>query len=157
MWTLDFLVQLISAIIGTLGFSILFLLNKKHLLPASLGGGITFFVYYTVFYFTEMFFASAFVASAVSAIYSEIMAKLHKAPTLLFILPCGISIVPGGSLYRTMHNLIAERFDLVSKYLTETLTVALGIAGGLTAISLVFNIANELVLRVKAHRPKNNP
>lgn len=154
MWTLGFLGQFISGIIGTLGFSLMFRLDKRHLPFAMIGGGITFFVYYVVFYFTEMFFASAFFASAVSAIFAEFMSRARKAPTFVFILPCGISIVPGGSLYRTMHNLIAEKFDLVWKYLAETLTVTLGIAGGLAAISLVFNIINELNSHIKAKKAK---
>jgi hypothetical protein len=53
-----------------------------------------------------------------------------------------------------MHNLIAEKFDLVWKYLAETLTVTLGIAGGLAAISLVFNIINELNSHIKAKKAK---
>lgn len=154
MWTKELLIQFITAMLGTLGFSLMFKLDKKHLFVATLGGGFTFFVYYVFEYLTSSLFASVFISSCASAVLSEFLARCRKAPTMLFIVPCVVPIIPGGSLYRTMFNLISGNLDLSWKYLTDTLLVAIGIAGGLAAVSLVFHIITAAIVHIKFDRNK---
>ncbi len=149
MWTLELLIQLVAALLGTVGFSLMFRIDKKHLLAATLGGGFTFFVYYLLNYLTGSLFAAAFFSSCASAIYSELFARLQRAPTVIFILPCAIPIVPGGSLYNAMFNLISKNLDLAWRHLADTLTVAIGVAGGLAAISLIFHVGTVAVSYTK--------
>ena len=150
MWNLNFAIQLFTAFIGTLGFSIMFKLDKKHLVPAMLAGGFTFFVYYVIEVLTASLFLAAFIASIASAVISELLARVRHAPTILFILPCAIPIVPGGSLYNAMFHLISKKLDLAWQYLANTLLVAIGIAGGLAAVTLVLHIAYATVAYAKA-------
>ena len=154
MWNREFWLQLITAIVATVAFSVMFRVRVKHLLLAALGGGLTFFVYAIVYNGMSSVFAAALLASAASAVYSELCARIQRAPALVFILPCAIPIVPGGSLYQAMLYLISKNFSLAKAYLIETLTIAMGIAGGLAAVSLLFHLVGFAVVRLSEGRTK---
>ena len=74
------------------------------------------------------------------AIFAELCARVKQAPAVIFILPCAIPIVPGGSLYRAMYYLISKNTSLAMHYFGETLAVAGGIAGGIAMISLLVHL-----------------
>ena len=65
-------VQLIAALLGALGFSLVFGLHKRHLLLASLGGLLTWGVYLLIYHFLPNLFFANLMASvfAVSAAFS---------------------------------------------------------------------------------------
>lgn len=150
MWGIDFIIEMIAAVIATASFAVLFRLRSKYLVCAAIGGGITYFIYYVIDGAFGFLFAAAFFASVFSAIYSEVCARLMRAPTIIFIFPCAISIVPGGSLYRTMVALISKDYAGAWDHLGATMTVAMGIAGGLMAISLIFHIAAGVRAHLRA-------
>ena len=141
MWGIDFVVEIIAAVIATASFAVLFRLRAKYLPWAAIGGGVTYLIYYVINGAFGLLFAASFLASMFSAVYSEVCARLMRAPAIIFIFPCAISIVPGGSLYRTMVSLISKDHAAAWAYLGQTMTVAMGIAGGLMAVSLIFHIA----------------
>ena len=156
MWNSEFLIQLITSLIGSAAFAVLFKIRPRHLPLVALGGGITYFVYFVINYFFSSVFAAAFIASSVSAIYAEVCARLKKAPAVVFVLPCAIPIVPGGSLYKTMFNFISQDTSAAIQYLLETLKVAIGIAGGLVAVSLIFHLVNAIISYVLKKRNSFN-
>ena len=151
MWGIDFIIEMIAATISTAAFAILFRLKAKYLPWAALGGGVTYFIYYVINGAFAFLFTAALFASLFSALYSEICARLMRAPAIIFIFPCTISIVPGGRLYRTMSSLISKDYASAWEHLGETMSVAMGIAGGLMAVSLIFHIA----FGVKSHLKSN--
>ena len=144
-----FWLQLIASFVGTAGFALMFRLNAKLLPWVILGGGLTFFVYDAVETYMSSVFAAAFISSAVSALYAEFCARLNRAPAVVFILTCAIPIVPGGSLYRTMFHLISKESDVAISYFWQTISVALGIAGGLAAVSLMAHLIVEYGAQIK--------
>ena len=147
-----FWIQLVTSFLGTAGFAILFRIRLRHLPAAILGGGLTYAIYFVVTQLSASVFAAAFVASACSALYSEILARVKRAPAVVFLLPCAIPIVPGGSLYRAMVQLISQNFAGAWQYLLETLKVGIGIAGGMVAVSLMVQLfVAVLTQRKKRH------
>lgn len=154
MWTYEFLIRLITALIGTAAFAVIFRLNPKHLLWAILGGGVTYVVYEAVNGALASVFAAAFISSAVSAVYSEICARQKRAPAAIFTVLCAIPIVPGGSLYRTMFYLISKEYAVTAAYLGETVSIAIGMAGGLAAVSLLARLISGIVAHARKKREK---
>jgi uncharacterized membrane protein YjjB (DUF3815 family) len=154
MWSVEFLIQMVAALIGTAAFAVMFRLNPRHLPWAIVGGGVTFLVYELVNGSLHSVFASAFLSSAVSALYSEFFARWKRAPAAIFTLLCAIPIVPGGSLYRTMFCLISKDFSATGVYLGETVAIAIGIAGGLAAISLLVHLINGIFVHFHKKRKK---
>ena len=78
------ILQFFAAFIGAAGFGFLFHLQFKHIFPAALGGVLTWVIYVIANIWGFDVFISSLFASAFAAIYSEVIAKIRKAPTTLF-------------------------------------------------------------------------
>ena len=150
-WT-TFFIGLGSSLVGSLGFALIFRVRSKHLAPASLGGALAFAVYFLLDFFGAHLFVSNFFAAAVAALYSELCARLLKAPSIVFTIPCLIPLVPGSLLYYTMSNLLAGTYDASFANFTKTMIVALGIAGGLIVVSVVFSVINHALAHRRARK-----
>ena len=148
--TPTFYIQLITSLLGSAGFSLLFKIRLRYLPYAILGGGLTYAAYYFGGLLTSSVFAGSFIGAAVSALFSEIFARVKRAPALIFLVPCAIPIVPGGSLYRAMLSLISQDFPNAWFYLIETLKVGIGIAGGIVTVSLCFSLSMGIKNHLKA-------
>ena len=68
----------------------------------ALGGVLTWVIYVIANTWGFDVFISSLFASAFAAIYSEVIAKIRKAPTTLFLIISVVVLIPGGSLYYTM-------------------------------------------------------
>ncbi len=139
-----FWIQMLTAILGTVGFSLIFRLQLRHLPFAALGGLLTYFVYYSLEWLGLNLLFTAFLSTAAGALYSEGMARLRHAPSTIFLLPCIIPTVPGGALYRTMNALLQKNYEALFGYLGVTANVGLGIAGGIVAVSVLMGIAGSI-------------
>lgn len=144
-FSLEFLTKAISAFIASLGFVIILKENKRHILISGICAMCTYIIYYTVMYFMDSVFAAALISSAFTALFSEILARIQKAPTLVFIITGVIPTVPGGDLYRTMRCLILSDFNGALENLLITLEIGLGIAGGIAAMSMLFSVIMNLI------------
>lgn len=150
-FNLDFLVSFLMAAIGTVGFSLLFRSRAKYLLLLAIGGALTYAVYR--FFELNIFcsvFAAAFFSSAFSAVYSEVLARIKHAPTIVFLAPCAIPIVPGSSLYYAMANLISHNTEAALAHFSNAVAIGIGIAGGIMAVSILVNIYTGILKKHKA-------
>ena len=127
--------QVLAAAAGTLGFSILFNSRPQRLLLGALGGGLTWFIYLLLARYILQDFICVAAAAAFGAVYAEIMARVCKAPATVFTILAEIALIPGGSLYLTMHHLVGGRQTQALQYGMHTLMVALAIALGIVFIT----------------------
>lgn len=136
------IIQLISGMLGSLGFSLVFNLNRKHLLAASLGGFLAWGVYLLCMSFLQMgVMSSTVTASIISQIYAEILARIYKTPTTVFVIPAVVPLIPGGSLYNTMYAAVMHDWTQFRFYGVQTLWGTLGIAIGLSFVSGILYVA----------------
>ena len=138
-WTL-FASGLITSFLGSLGFALIFRLRPRYLTPAAFGGLFAFAVYFICDAFGMGLFASNFFAAIVGALYSELLARMMKAPTVEFSIPCIIPLVPGSMLYYSMSHLLAGNYEQSFASLRDTLMTALGIAAGMIVVSILSGI-----------------
>ena len=129
------LLQVLAAAAGTLGFGILFHSRPRRLGFGALGGGLTWVVYLILVRFIGSDFLSVALAAAFGAAYAEVMARVCKAPATVFTILSEIALIPGGSLYITMHHLVGGRQAQALQYGLHTLTVALAIAVGIVLVT----------------------
>ena len=127
--------QVLAAAAGTLGFAILFNSRPRRLFLGALGGGLTWVVYLLLSQAIASDFLCVALAAAFGAVYAEIMARVCKAPATVFTILSEIALIPGGSLYITMHHLVGGRQAKALQYGLHTLTVALAIAVGIVLIT----------------------
>ena len=145
----EILIKIIAGAIATLGFAILFRLKPSHWPFAMLDGLFACICYFA---FTELFggnFLPNLLAAFVASVFADLFARICKAPSTVFILPGCIALVPGGTLYYAMSNLLSENRDVAVEYFLITLTVGIGIGGGIIAASLLRVTIQAISGRIK--------
>ncbi|MCD7738967.1 MAG: threonine/serine exporter family protein [Lachnospiraceae bacterium] len=134
---LSYVIQIISASLGSVGFALLFNLRRDKIPYVTAGSAIGYCIYLMVMHFT----ASTLIANMAAAMFctglAEIYARWRKAPTTLFLMSHIMPLVPGGSLFYTMRSLVQQDQDAFTAYGTDTVLAAMGIAVGILAITSV--------------------
>lgn len=146
------IIQVICAVIGSLGFSFIFHLKRDKLLVASVGGGLTWLFYLLVVHRINGEFAAYFLATVFATFYAELMARVKKAPATIFVITALIPLIPGGSLYYTMEYLMQKDMGMMRSQAAETAMLALAIAMGITIVIMLLDLFS-LVARAVKHRP----
>lgn len=151
------IIKIIAGFISTIGFAILFRLKPAHWILAGIDGLLACVCYFA---FTDIFgdaFLPNLLASLVCAFSAEIFARLAKAPSTVFLLPGIIALVPGGSLYYSMSNLLNSNYVEAGHNLLLTAEVAIAIGGGIIAASIlriiIFKVVDAIIGKFKR---KNN-
>lgn len=133
--------------ITSLCFAIIYNIKGKNVFIAGMGGGISWFVYLIVHNLYNSNILSLFLGAIAASIYSEIMARLRKAPVTTFII-CGIiPLVPGNGMYYTMYETILGNTTKATIYGIQTLGAAGSIA---IAIAMVSSLSKLLFLKKKS-------
>lgn len=133
----DAIVSLITAALGTLGFSILFYVHPRRLFLATLGGVLTTAIYLLAGHFLGGELLPNLLGALVGAGFSEICARLTKVPVPVYMVPCVIPLVPGSALYATMFNFVSGNYPTAASAALTTLVVAMGISGGIVIASVI--------------------
>ena len=133
------LLQLITAALGSLGFSLVFNVRGKPLLWGALGGLLAWGSY--------LFFKAQgtsdvvgyLLASMLITIYSEVCARRFRAPATVFLMSSAIPLIPGGSLYRTMVCAVKMQGMEFLRVGTHTMLLAAAISAGIILVSTVLH------------------
>ena len=96
----------ILCVIGTAGFCIILNVSKSKFLPAVLGGVVSAFTAALLENNGAGLFKTILVSMIALCAYSEIAARLLKAPVSVIMIPGSIPLLPGGSLYYMMRYLV---------------------------------------------------
>lgn len=145
-------IQLLTGMLGSVGFAMIFRLPFRYLPLAALGGLLNWGSYLGCFALSGKLFLSCFVASALSALYAELLAKYLRAPTTLFLIPAVIPSIPGSNLYYTLQAAVDG--DLANTLDNALLTCkwAFGIAAGISLVGIIFVMLRNA--RKKSNEPK---
>ena len=138
---MTYAVQLVTAFLGSLGFSVLFNVRRTKLLIAGFGGLLSWGVYLLLAQWLTEGPMLCFYASVCVSIYAEVFARVKKTPTTSFLVPGMIPLIPGGALYNTMQYAIAGNWEEFFPTAAYTLRVALALAAGIILISSVMRVA----------------
>ena len=138
-------IQLVAAFVGTVGFSALFGAPRRFYLYCGLAGMAGWAVYLLVAAGHSVVGAAFFAALTVAAI-SHVMAKICRCPVTVFLI-CGIiPLVPGGGIFWTAYYIVANQLHMAAETGFVALKVTIAIAGG---IILASGIINKLFIRKK--------
>ena len=132
--------QLVTALLGSLGFALLFHVKRERLLLASLGGLLAWGVYLLMGQVTDQDVVRYFVASVVLTVYAEVLARMVKCPATLFIVTAAIPLIPGGSLYRTMEFFMENDLEAFSRQALTTVLLAVALAVGMLFPTSIFQL-----------------
>lgn len=133
------IIGILTGLLGSVGFSLLFNLRRKYLPFAALGGAVCWGTYLLAEYLGSGIFLASFTAAFVSELFAEILARIVKAPVTIFRIATLIPLVPGSSLYNTMYSIVTGNLSEAERYGSSTLFCVLGIASGICAVTaLIF-------------------
>lgn len=132
--------NLLTALFSTVGYCLLMNVPVKKIIPASVGGMLSWLLYLLLKDRVVSVFYLLVLVGAFAATYSEIAAKIAKTPATLFLLPALIPLVPGGSAYYAMLGLVQNRFDDMRRYALLTGQWAVGLAAGICVVAVIRQI-----------------
>lgn len=131
------------SLIGCLGFCVVYNLRKNVILMSALGGAIGWLVY-LLFSFTGNDILQYFLATIVISIYSEIMARLYRAPVTVFLIIALLPLVPGGGIYYTMEYCIDGNIPMFVQEGIHTFFIAGALALGILVVSAMVRLIHRI-------------
>lgn len=136
------MLDIITCILGTLGFSILLKVSKQKLIFTVIGGTISAVIYHFMTLNGYDTFKSTLLAMIAICVYSEVLARIIKTPANVILIPSTIPLLPGGFLYYTLSYLIHADKENFYFYGKETVFVGMGIALGAVIVSIIVTFIN---------------
>ena len=139
-WRCDFLMisGIICSFIGTIAFSHLFSVPKKHYLNCGIVGAVGYACYWILDKYVTAAMAT-FVATMVVVLFSRILTVLRKCPITVFLISGIFPLVPGSYVYNAAYYIVMNN-------LTEAA------AWGINALKLSFAIVVGIVFVVSLPR-----
>ncbi len=137
--------QIIGAVISVLGYGIIFNTKRKFLFTSAIGGGIGFAIYVVVYYGLNNMTLALFLSSMAFSVYSDVIARVKKAPATVFLLLSLILVVPGNGMYQTMLLVVSGDPTLALWSGLNTIAIAVTIAIGVIFGSTTTSIFNKIV------------
>lgn len=131
--------QLITAALGSLGFSLIFNVRGKTLFWGALGGLLAWGSYLLFLSWGTSDVVGYLLSSMLITVYSEICARRFRAPATVFLMSSAIPLIPGGSLYRTMVCAVKMQGMEFLREGTHTMLLAGAISAGIILVSTVMH------------------
>lgn len=125
----------IFSFLSSLGFAIVFRVERKNLFLAGLGGALTRCVYILLLQATDQIFFQCLFSAVFASLYAELMAIHQKMPSTVFLYPSILPLVPGSLLYYIAGNLISSNISATLDYLGQLVLSLGGICLGFVLIS----------------------
>ena len=137
--------QMIAAFVGSIGFAIVLRIKGRQIIYAGIGGFITWGIYLLAYGEFESYFLANFIAAVFVAVYAEIMARVNKAPSTIFLTAAAVPLIPGGNLYYTLFGLLSENEEMTVTNGTTAAVVAVAISLGFVFVAVI----NKYVSKVQ--------
>ena len=131
----NLLVECIGSFIGCLGFAILFNIHGFGGVLCTLGGVTTWIIYSFTLQYTGSEILGYFFGSVFSAVYSEIMARVRKCPTIAYLVVSIFPLIPGAGVYYTMNYAVRNNMELFASRGMFTAAIAGVMAVGILLVS----------------------
>ena len=147
---MDILASAIGAFGGTAGFCLLQHSPKRTILPAATTGMIGFTIYVVLCrYMGASDMLGNFAATVAVTVICEILARVMRLPSTVFLLSSLVTLVPGYSFYSAMLALVQDNGELAAAQGMAAVQIVAAIAVGAAVTSVCF-------CTLTAHRQKKH-
>lgn len=133
----SFPIMLLVTLVASLGFALFFNVNKRRIIPATLGGVFTWAIYYVLSLHISGVFIPVVIASIFAAVFAETMSRITHTPVTGFFIISVIPLIPGRALYYTMYNAVSGNLSACGEFAIMTMLYAGGIAVGICVVTAV--------------------
>ena len=135
------IIQLLSGALGSIGFGLLFHLNRRYLPAAGVGGLLAWLAYLLAAPAVHGTFLANLVGGICAALYAEVLARCRNAPSTPFFITAAI---PGSTLYYCMNAVVSNDLPAAEHFGEQTFLAALGIAGGMAIAWCLADLSRKL-------------
>lgn len=136
--------EILSAVVGTVSFSVLFGVPREYYPYCGFIGGAGWLVYCLA----ELFLPGSgpcFVATAVVILLSRTAAVVKRCPVTIFLIAGIFPLVPGAGVYWTVYHIVMEELFLAVSTRYSAMKEAIAIVMG---IVFVFELPQKLFVRM---------
>ncbi|MGN1015016.1 MAG: threonine/serine exporter family protein [Butyricicoccus sp.] len=138
--------QFLAATVGTIAFSIMFIVPYRYYVDCGVIGGLGWLIYWLLTHLTGFSpFGATLIATTFVTLGSRIEAARRYCPATMFLMPVVFPLVPGIGIYRTIYYLMINQMDKSAEYGRSAFTAALAIVIGLM---IAYEIPQQAVNRV---------
>ena len=140
------IIQLLSGALGSIGFGLLFHLNRRYLPAAGVGDLLAAPAVHGTF-------LANLVGGVCAALYAEFMARWYNAPSTPFFITAAVPLIPGSTLYYCMNAVVSSNLLAAEHYGEQTFLAAFGIAGGMAIAWCLADLSRKLHALLTGHNP----
>jgi len=145
---LDILSSAVGAFGGTIGFCYLLNSPRRTILPAAVNGMIGFVIYVVLCrYLGCSVMLSHFTATVAVTVICEILARVMRLPSTIFLLTSLVTLVPRYSFYSAMLALVQDNGALAASEGMKAVQIVAAIAVGAAVTSVCFRTLAMMRLR----------
>ena len=136
--------ECLMSFLASLCFGIIFQVRGIKLFTAGFGGLIGWLIYLvSAPLFSSSSIPRFFFATVGITIFSELCARVLRAPVSVFLAVALIPLVPGGGIYQTMLYCIHGNTGLALRECVSTIGIAGALAMGVVIVSSVVRLFSE--------------
>lgn len=137
--------QLVTSFIASAGFAVLFHVPRGSLLKCGFVGMLGWLLYLLLQGRGFDTIVASVGASFFVSLLSLFMAKMYKIPVIVFSVSGVIPLVPGGTAYDAMRNVVENHYDIAVQLAAKSFLIS-----GAIAMGLIFSeVAGRLLLRAR--------
>lgn len=128
---MNIIVQIITSVIGSLGFAVIYNVRGVKLFVSGIGGGISWAVYLLAVNCGASSPAGVLMSTLLTGFISELFARILKTPVTILFVPMLIPLIPGRSLFYATAGVVQGDYTefclFGQRLLLEAGAIALGI------------------------------
>lgn len=137
-------IHIVFSFLAATGFAVFLNSPKSTLYISGTVGTISWIIYVILMRLNFDMMFSNFIAASVASLICEILARKLKRPTILFVVPGIITLIPGLGLYKTMFYLVQNNFDEAMMTGASVMFVSGAISLGVLVVSSMFRTYSRL-------------
>ena len=145
------MIQIMTGMLGSIGFAVMFHVQKQKLPAIALGSAISWVVYLAVWKTSGEKTAAFFIATVAVTFLAEILARVLKTPATILLVPMLVPLIPGSDLYYATSNLVNGNVEACAASTESLLKAAGAIAFGIISVTCLFQV---IAVRKRTAAPK---
>lgn len=135
--------EIILAFIASICPGIMYNVTRRNLLWVGFSGMLGWITYAGMLESTGNVIFSSFFGAVVVGLYSESVARLRKAPAMVFSIPGIFPLVPGIAIYNSTQYIAENKLLESANTGIQAIASAAAIACGILITSAIFRIAKN--------------
>lgn len=139
----QFMIQALFSYFSTVAFGICINLPRRALLWCGLAGMAGWQVYWMLFNFGSGRMLANLLGALAVGICGNIMARYKRMPVIIFNIPGLVPLVPGGTAYRAIRNLVLGNLNEASTQGVAVIMIAGAIAVGFMLAQILADITRK--------------